>query len=365
MKDEKEDQAQDTPSIVTGNSTGEYEYSAPVVYDGSTGEYEFGVLQYKKTGEHLREVNLEAKADDDEGVGSTLLMDKPNIEKTVAAENVALAEREKMRTVAQERIKTQSSGSPKLANAAAVLAVTMAIASTGIVFFFLAPTKHDPAIAVTEPMPEGTADIPKLSKPVSKIEASPGPPGSPSQKVVYALGYAPFTAAPQGGLKDKSQVISFHGFSDDNLSELEAQNCAEISLEGVKVSDHNLQKLSMLKNIYMLDLQNAHGFSPKGLFVFKETPLKRLHLDGTGISDKWIAVLESLPLEFLSVMGNKLSDESLITLAKSKTLKFLKFETDPSRKINETLNSGGWMRLPEGNERAFNYYRESANTQTH
>ncbi|MCC7529060.1 MAG: hypothetical protein IT342_11085 [Candidatus Melainabacteria bacterium] len=376
MKDQKEDQAQDTPFMVTGNSTGGYEYSAPVVYDRSTGEYEFEILQEKKTGELSREVYLApdgqtpplragSPCEDDDDVGSTLLIDKADIEITVSPEKLSLAEREKMSAAAQERNKTQSNRSPKSANTAAALALTMAIASTAIVFIFLAATKHDPAIAANEPMPEDTGGIPKLSKPAFEIEPAAGPPAAPSQRVVYALGYAPFTAAPQGGLKDKSHVISFHGFSDEKIGELEAQNCAEISLEGVKVSDHNLQKLSKLKNLYMLDLQHAHGFSPRGLFAFKRTALKRLHLDGTGISDKWTALLESLPVEFLSVMGNKLSDESLITLAKSRTLKFLKFEADPSAKINNALNAAGWMRLPEGNERAFNCYRESVNTERH
>ncbi len=356
LKDEKEDQKQETPSIFTGNSTGEYEYSAPMVYEGGTGEYEFGVMQINKVEEQISNANPDDEDKDD--VGSTLLMDKPNIEKAVIPDKTALAEPQEVRPRVEGILETQMIRYSKPMLVTAV----MSLFFIGMGFFIFVSTKQESAIAVNEPMPGGAADIPKLSKPAIKNDASGGQPDSPSQKVVYALGYAPFTAAPQGGLKYKSHVISFDGFSDDKLSELETQNCAEISLEGVKISDNNLQKLSKLKNIYMLDLQNAHGFSPKGLFVFKGTTLKRLHLDGTGISDSWIPVLDSLPLEFLSVMGNKLTDESLITLAKSKTLKFLKFEADPSRKVNDTFNAGGWMRLPEGNVRAFNYYRDSTIT---
>lgn len=125
MKDKKEDQKRDTPSLVTGNSTGEYEYSAPEVYDGtSTGEYDFGVMQNKSADEQISAAN----PDDEEDVGSTLLMDKPNVEKALIPAETHLAEREKMKAVVQESMTTYLIRNPRIAVLCTLLALLIALA---------------------------------------------------------------------------------------------------------------------------------------------------------------------------------------------------------------------------------------------
>lgn len=232
-----------------------------------------------------------------------------------------------------------------------VVALAVLVFASAGLFFLLrpAPVKETP-IAVSEEMPKGTEEIPALA-PANLA------PTTSTDNVKYNLGYAPFTAADQGGLKYKTNVISFGALNEEGMSKLQEHKCADISLEGQKVTDQELQDLSKLKDIYMLDLQNTHGYSPKGLYTFKETTLKKLHLYGTAITDQWMPVISQLPLEYLSLMGNKLSDESYATLAKSKTLKFLKFETANSRKLYDAFREGGWMRLPGNSNNNFDFHR--------
>lgn len=178
------------------------------------------------------------------------------------------------------------------------------------------------------------------------------------EKVHYRLGLQPNTYAAKGALRATEQN-RFTELNDATVKMMDEKNVADVSLEGAKIKDGDLKKLAGLKNIYMLDLQDGTGFSHKGLKAFKNTNLKRLYLDGSGVTDDWIPTIIELPVEFLSLMGNKLSDESIEKLANSATLKYLKFEADNSKKLIDTFRSGQWLRLPEGNTRAFSFYRNA------
>ena len=177
------------------------------------------------------------------------------------------------------------------------------------------------------------------------------------QKVKYRLGLQPNTYAAKGALRATEEHNRFTRLDSKTMKMMEQQNIADVSLEGAKVKNSDLKKLARLDSLYMLDLQDSTGFSPKALKAFKNTSLKRLYLDGAGITDKWIPTIIELPVEFLSVMGNKLSDESIEKLSQNSTLRFLKFESDNSKKIQDAFRTGHWMRLPEGTARGFHYYR--------
>lgn len=349
--------------VATGGPSTEYEFTTPGEYGAGTGEYEFGLLQDKKTSEHLLDAKyqyataegierLDVMSDDEEEAGSTLIMDKPNIKKTIAPESAVLPERAPAASHVKHKQKHNNSSSQSVL---AVALCTLVIVFIGVMFFFVSKATRHFQTGGQDHQSPATAPSNSNEERASALARR----AISSHKGNYALGFAPFTATSKGGLKYKTKVVSFNGVSDDAISKLQAQGCTDISLEGVAVSDNDLQSLAKLKNIYMLDLQNTHGYSSDGLRVFKGTTLKRLHLDGTGISDNWIPVIAELPLECLTVMGNNLSDESIHTLANSKTLKFLKFEADDSPKIQSTFSVGSWMRLPEGSNKVFNYYRGS------
>lgn len=177
------------------------------------------------------------------------------------------------------------------------------------------------------------------------------------QKVIYRLGLQPNTYATKGALRATEEHNRFTRLDKKTIKTMEQQNIADVSLEGAKVKNSDLKKLARLDSLYMLDLQDSTGYSPKALRAFKNTSLKRLYLDGAGITDKWIPTIIELPVEFLSVMGNNLSDESIEKLSKNSTLRYLKFEADNSKKIQDAFRTGHWMRLPEGTVRGFHYYR--------
>jgi len=181
--------------------------------------------------------------------------------------------------------------------------------------------------------------------------------GAPEEKLVYRLGLQPRTYAAKGALRATEEKNRFTRLDKETLRAMEIESVGDVSLEGTTVKNSELKKLAKLKSIYMLDLQDSKGYSPKGLRAFRNSSLKRLYLDGAGITDKWIPTIRELPVEFLSIIGNRVSEENIEKLSQNSTLRYFKFESTNSKKIQDAFRAGHWLRLPEGSPRKFNYYR--------